>query len=173
MVPSSSVWPLNEVVWAMRFSSELSWPASVCSAWRSLVELVAFDDCTASSRIRCRISPELDSAPSAVCASETPSFALRVAWVMPRICEVMRSEIARPAASSLALLIRRPEDRRCSEVFRDVCELDRLRCAFREAMLVLITAAMLILQTGTTLRYVLVTLACPAVPGQSSRCCLG
>ena len=92
---------------------------------------------------------------------------------MPRICDVMRSEIARPAASSLALLMRMPEDRRCSEVLRADCEVDRLRCEFRDEMLVLITAAMMILQTGTTLRYVLVTLACPAVPGQSSRCCLG
>src|SRR5450830_1705694 len=146
MVPSSSAWPLNEVVVAMRFSSEPSWPTSVCSAWRSLAELVAFDDCTASSRIRCRMSPELDSAPSAVCASETPSLALRVAWLMPRICDVIRSEIARPAASSLALLMRRPEDRRCSEVLRLACEVDRLRCEFSDAIFVLMTCAMVFLQ---------------------------
>ena len=29
------------------------------------------------------------SAPSAVCASEMPSLALRIAWFMPRICEVI------------------------------------------------------------------------------------
>ncbi len=34
----------------------------------------------------------------------------------PLICEVKRSEIARPAASSFALLMRRPEDKRCREV---------------------------------------------------------
>ncbi|MEG1115009.1 MAG: hypothetical protein RSE46_08280, partial [Janthinobacterium sp.] len=46
-----------------------------------------------------------------------------------------------------------------------------LRCEFRDEMLVLITAAMMFLQTGIALRYVLFTLACPATPGQSSRCC--
>ena len=72
---------------------------------------------------------------------------MRVAWFMPLICEFMRSEIARPAASSLALLMRRPDDRRWIEVFRDACEADRLRCEFRDATLVLITDAMVSLQT--------------------------
>src|SRR5919107_5594580 len=108
----------------MRFSSDVSWVTSVCRALRSPAEFDEFDDCTASSRIRCRMSPELDRAPSAVWAIDTPSFALRVAWFMPRICELMRSEIARPAASSLALLMRRPDDRRWIEVFRDACEVD-------------------------------------------------
>jgi 5'-nucleotidase len=49
----------------------------------------------------------------------------------------MRSAMARPAASSLALLTRRPEDRRCIEVAARLCELFRLRCAFSEATLVL------------------------------------
>ena len=39
----------------------------------------------------------------------------------------MRVEIARPAASSLALLIRKPEDRRCSEVVNEDCDVLRLR----------------------------------------------
>jgi hypothetical protein len=55
--------------------------------------------------MRCRLLPISSSAPSAVCASEMPSLALRAAWLRPRICVVKRSEIARPAASSLALLI--------------------------------------------------------------------
>ncbi|GGX98444.1 hypothetical protein GCM10007386_31690 [Pseudoduganella dura] len=93
------------------------------------------------------MSPEEDRAPSAVCAIDTPSLALRVACVMPRIWEFMRSEIARPAASSFALLMRRPDDRRCREVDRALCEPDRLRCEFREAMLVLMTDAMVTLQT--------------------------
>ena len=66
MLPSSSFWPLNSVVLAIRFSSEVSWVTSVCRALRSLAEFDEFDDCTASSRIRCRMSPELDRAPSAV-----------------------------------------------------------------------------------------------------------
>src|SRR3989304_535586 len=57
----------------------------------------------------------------------------------------MRSEIASPAASSLALLMRRPEDRRCRAVAKAPCEVFRLRCAFSDAMLVLIIAGILIL----------------------------
>jgi hypothetical protein len=87
-------------------------------AARSVAVLLAFDDCTASSRIRCSDSVTLCRPPSAVCAREMPSLALREAWLRPLICEVMRAEMARPAASSLALLMRRPEDRRCREVVR-------------------------------------------------------
>jgi hypothetical protein len=71
-----------------------------------------------------------------------PSLALRIAWFRPRICVVKRSEIARPAASSLALLMRRPEDRRCIEVASEACDLARLRCALSELTLVLMTDAM-------------------------------
>ena len=117
--PSSSLRPLNSVVLAMRSSSAVSWFTSAFSASRSEALLVALADCTANSRIRCRMSPELLSAPSATWASEMPSLALRAAWFMPRICVVKRSEMARPAASSLALLMRRPEDRRLMEVLRD------------------------------------------------------
>jgi hypothetical protein len=41
----------------------------------------------------------------------------------------------------LALLMRRPEDKRCREVARDDWDVDKLRCAFNDAVLVLITAA--------------------------------
>src|SRR3546814_20114947 len=41
-----------------------------------------------------------------------PSLAVRMPWVMPRICEVMVDAMARPAASSFALLMRLPVDRR-------------------------------------------------------------
>ena len=61
---------------------------------------------------------------------------------MPRVCEFMRSEIARPAASSLALLTRRPEDRRCMDVASEFCEVVRLRCAFSETTLVLMVMGM-------------------------------
>ena len=37
------------------------------------------------------------------------------AWFNPVIWEVIRSEIPRPAASSFAELMRRPEDRRCMD----------------------------------------------------------
>ena len=111
-VPSSSFWPLNSVLWAMRSSSATSWLTSWFRAWRSEALLVALADCTASSRTRCRMSPAALSAPSVVCARDTPSLALRAAWFRPRIWLVKRSEIDRPAASSLALLMRRPDDRR-------------------------------------------------------------
>ena len=52
------------------------------------------------------------SAPSAVCASAMPSLALRMPWLMPRTCAVIEVAMARPAASSLALLMRLPVDRR-------------------------------------------------------------
>ena len=52
------------------------------------------------------------SALSAVCDSAMPSFALRIAWFWPLICEVSDEAIARPAASSLAELMRLPVDRR-------------------------------------------------------------
>ena len=47
--------------------------------------------------------------------------------VREAICEVMRSEIARPAASSLALLMRRPDERRCIEVASEFWLEERLR----------------------------------------------
>jgi hypothetical protein len=39
----------------------------------------------------------------------------------------MRSAIARPAASSLALLTRKPDDRRCMAVASEFCVADVLR----------------------------------------------
>jgi hypothetical protein len=42
----------------------------------------------------------------------------------------------------LALLMRKPEDKRCKEVSNALWELFRLRCAFSDATLVLIKAGM-------------------------------
>src|SRR5690606_9352136 len=78
-------------------------------------------------------------APSAVWASEIPSLALRIATFMPRTWVFMRSAIARPAASSLALLTRRPEDRRCTAVASELLLVCRLRWALSDIRLVLIT----------------------------------
>ncbi len=126
-VPSSSLVPLKLVCSATRWISAFNSCTSAFSAWRSESELVALRDCTDSSRMRCRLLPISVSAPSAVCASEMPSLALRAAWFMPRIWVLKRSEIARPAASSLALLMRRPEDRRWMLVARLVPLVFRLR----------------------------------------------
>jgi hypothetical protein len=51
--------------------------------------------------------------------------------------------MAKPAASSLALLIRKPDDRRWMEVFRELWLIDRLRCEVNELTLVLMIAAMM------------------------------
>ena len=57
--------------------------------------------------------------------------------ISPLIWEVRRLEICRPAASSLALLIRRPEESLWYEVFRAKVELASFRCALIELTLVL------------------------------------
>ena len=68
-------------------------------------------------------------------------MALRTAWFRPRIWLVNRSEMAKPAASSLALLMRRPDERRWMEVFREVWLVPRLRWAVSDATLVLMVEA--------------------------------
>src|SRR5690606_15160524 len=57
-------------------------------------------------------------------------------------------EIARPAASSLALLMRMPEDRRCRLVARSAPDADRLRCALSDITLVLMTVDIMVLLGG-------------------------
>jgi hypothetical protein len=80
------------------------------------------------------------SAPSAVCAIEMPSLALRTPCCMPWICAVMVVVMARPAASSLALLMRLPVDRRC--IATPVCcdAVIEALAARSAAILVLMTA---------------------------------
>src|SRR5476651_2650027 len=59
----------------------------------------------------------------AVWIIETPSFAFETPWFKPLICVCIRFEIARPAASSAALLMRLPDDRRvmaCDSALPDV-----------------------------------------------------
>ena len=136
------------VVSAIRVSSCCSCATSSCRAARSSPALEPLADWMASSRIRCRILVDSCSAPSAVCARDIPSFALRTAWFNPRICEVRRSEIARPAASSRAELILKPEDKRCNEVANEFCELFNDRCALSEATFVLINCGIVFLLTG-------------------------
>ena len=109
----------------------------------SLLELVALEACTANSRMRCKESATLPNAPSAVCAIEMPSLALRTAAFMPRTCALMRSAMASPAASSLAEFTRSPDDSLCIEVDSDVCDEPRLRWALSEFRLVLIVCGML------------------------------
>src|SRR6185437_8092305 len=58
-----------------------------------------------------------------------PSIVLRWAWAVPLICEVIFSLIAAPAASSAALLIRRPDESFCMLFDRAYCVWVRLRWA--------------------------------------------
>ena len=60
--------------------------------------------------MRCSICCTWLSAPAAVWTSDTPSWALRLAWSTPLIWPWRLSLIVRPAASSAALLMRRPEE---------------------------------------------------------------
>ena len=111
-LPSSRRVPLNSVVWAIRSrfadpagSLRPAGPGGRWRCWRRWPTGRQF------------AHPLQDvggglEAPSVVCASEMPSLALRTAWFRPRIWALKRSEMARPAASSLALLMRRPDDRR-------------------------------------------------------------
>jgi hypothetical protein len=54
--------------------------------------------------------------------------------------------MARPAASSLALLTRMPEDRRCMEVASELADACKLRWAFNEGMFVLILGISILLK---------------------------
>ena len=124
---ANSLVPLKAAPARLRLiSSARAW-YSASRFWRSESLLVALADCTASSRMRWPMSLILDSEPSAVCDREMASLALRMATFMPRTWVFMRSAMARPAASSLALLTRRPVDRRWTEVARALCVALRLR----------------------------------------------
>ena len=79
------------------------------------------------------------SAPSAVCARAIPSLALRIDWFMPRTWLVMEVAMARPAASSLALLMRLPVDRRSIAVPSALLAIVEALAALVAAMLVLMT----------------------------------
>ena len=67
------------------------------------------------------------------------SLELRTAWLRPRICAVMLSATERPEASSLARLIRLPEESRSMAVCCASWVVVRERCAFNDPILVLIT----------------------------------
>ena len=130
------------LVWvAIRVTSLTRVFSSEFKLVRSAAELVPLADCTDSSLTRVRMFVISESAPSAVCRIATPSFAFRMAWFRPRIWAPRRVEIARPAASSDALLTRRPEDSRCSALLRLIPVDSRFLCAERADTFVLITSA--------------------------------
>jgi hypothetical protein len=71
---------------------------------------------------------------------------------MPRICEFILLAMARPAASSFALLTRTPDDKRVIAVVSSVAEAFRLRCPLIELKLVLIISAMIFSHKGFWVR---------------------
>jgi len=125
--PLSSLVPLKFVDWAIRLSSSTRLSASVVMFSRALVLFESFAAWTPRSRRRCRIECTSVSAPSAVWTTLMPSWALRAATFRPPTWERRPSEIARPAASSAARLIRKPDDSFSSDLLRSFWVLLRLR----------------------------------------------
>jgi len=109
--PSRSLIPLNSVDWAIRSTSPTRAWNSESSVSLSWLETVPLADWTANSRRRTRMLETSLSAPSPVWTRETPSLALRSAWLSERIWLRSRSLMARPAESSAALAMRRPVER--------------------------------------------------------------
>src|SRR3954454_14224759 len=102
----SRLMPLNFVELPMRSISEASWnPSDWMADWLAALS-EPFLNWTASSRTRWSIAWTVLRAPSAVWTSETPSWMLRWFWPRPRIWARIFSEMARPAASSAARLMR-------------------------------------------------------------------
>jgi hypothetical protein len=73
---------------------------------------------------------------------EIPSLAFLSAWFNPLIWADIRLAMDIPAASSLALLMRRPDDSRFMELVRVLVVLFRFLWAFKDVMLLLIEIAM-------------------------------
>jgi len=136
-LPLSSLTPLNSVDRPMRSISSTRLRNSSLSVVLSWPETVPLAACTDSSRRRVRIELTSLSAPSVVCTMEMPSLALRLACSSERTCERRRSEIARPAASSAAVAMRRPVASRRKLPSRRPVLVARFRCALMDATLVL------------------------------------
>ncbi len=108
----SRLTPLNSVTLARRSISERIWSTSVCRYARSVSPRVPDADSMASSRMRVRMECTSASAPSAICTTLTPSLVLRIATEVEAMSARRFSLTPRPAASSAARVIRRPDDSR-------------------------------------------------------------
>ncbi|MNT15416.1 hypothetical protein D3C72_1504680 [compost metagenome] len=101
---------------------------------------LAPDDASAAwvARSFMRISMVLTSsnAPSAVCSIEVLFCVLRMATVMPLACARSRVAICRPAASSMAELMRKPVERRVIDVDSRDCARAAAFCAASAAVFV-------------------------------------
>ena len=94
---------------------------------------------TASSRTRCNMSVTSLLAFSTTSSKPRASLAFFAAIERPLTWDVMRSAMAKPAASSAALLILLPEESRSMACCRSLPLDAKDRCALIEAMLVLTT----------------------------------
>src|SRR3954464_7100612 len=148
VVDPRALMPLKVIVLTMRLHSADSWTISAVMAALSPVESVPLLYWTASSRTRCRIECTSFSAPSADCTSDTPSSELRLAWLRPRIWARIFSEMARPAASSAARLMRRPLESFSMLLESVVWVPSSWRWALNASTLVLMRSDMAILPDG-------------------------
>ena len=130
-VPFSRLVPLNLVSLAMSSMAETS---SSSSAWAAATEAPVspplapvLEAWTARSRARCSMEWTSVRAPSAVCITLMPSWALRVATLRPPTCERRFSLMTRPAASSPARLMRKPEESFSRDLPSEFWVPDRLR----------------------------------------------
>ena len=95
----------------MRSISLLSCVNSFCS-WPDWLPMLAELACVASSFMRSRIDETVCVAPSMTCSIELAWATFFCAWPRPFESERSLLAMARPAASSPARLIRKPEERR-------------------------------------------------------------
>jgi hypothetical protein len=72
-----------------------------------------------------------------VCASEMAAFALMTPWFMPLTCDCIAVPIAKPAGSSMALLMRRPDDSCSTALFSLLVLFDMSVCVMSDSTLVL------------------------------------
>src|SRR5437764_3604343 len=122
----------------MRSISASEAVTSLLAAVRDSVSWVPLAAWTARSRTRCRMAVVSSSAPSPVCSMLMPSWAFWLACWKPPIWARSFSLMERPAASSAARLMRKPED--SFSRLDDIAFCVSLRCryAFIAPMLVLI-----------------------------------
>src|SRR6478752_5323145 len=142
-LPPNRDTPLNLVLVSIR-------PISVCRALNSWFReacdwafCVPLAYCTERSFMRCSMEWTSVRAPSAVWATEMPSWALRAPTLRPPTCERRPSEMARPDASSAARLMRKPEDSFSSDFDIWPCVTDRLRYELAASMFWLIRRLMM------------------------------
>ena len=125
LVPAEviSCFPLNFVDVMMRFISDWRFENSVWMKSRSELWSAPFAPCVASSRMRSTMFESSPRAPSAVCAMLIASPALRSLMVSVFTCDLSDSLMARPAASSFAVLMRLPLDNLLNVDWSAFCDL--------------------------------------------------